>query len=66
MMSLIGRSSTTGSLAALPAALAVNALIAGILAFAVPSTLPAWIPVGITALSMAAAVGLFFLILSKT
>jgi hypothetical protein len=41
-------------------------MIADILATVVPSTRPSWFPVGITALSMAAAVGLFFLVLSKT
>jgi hypothetical protein len=77
MMSLIGRLTTTGSSAALPAAVVfLGVMLAtfkecgpqsrGLPAFAVPSSRPSWIPVGIPALSMAAAVGLFFLILSRT
>jgi len=100
MMILIGRFYTTGSLAALPAALVVvgmmlamfrehgpqsqglgalaigaagvlavlgvNALIAGILAYTVPSVRPSWTAFGITTVSMAAGVGLFFLLLSRT
>ncbi len=37
----------------------------GSLAWLVPSVRPSWIPVGITTVSMAAGVGLFFFLLSK-